>query len=131
MSSCFFAGFFRGEFKTVTPQKSNIDIKNCYLKGSYLFQTIILGIQPLVFGSVYPTKSQHVGFFYRGFPHVWDFSSRCLSTFSTLRTLSVPCVTVWNFGPVANMNEDFTCRHQAMEVKFIQFIINNLWKLGT
>ena len=36
-----------------TPQKSNIDTQNCHVcQGSYLFQTIILGIQPLVFGSV-------------------------------------------------------------------------------
>ena len=35
-----------------TPQKSNIDTKKGIFKGSYLFQTIILGIQPLVFRGV-------------------------------------------------------------------------------
>ncbi len=38
------------QFETrTTPQKSNLDTKNCH----YLFQTIILGPSMLVFGSVY------------------------------------------------------------------------------
>ena len=42
-----------GIFWGVTPRKSNIDIKNSDIsKGVHLFQTIILGIRPLVFGDV-------------------------------------------------------------------------------
>lgn len=57
----------------------------------------------------------------------WFTPKNVPTNLSNLRTLSVPCVTVWNFGLVANMNDDFTYRHQGREVKFI--IINH-WKLG-
>ena len=48
-----------------TPQKINIDTKNCLIQQEVsIFQTIILGIQPLVFGGVgYPKRTcivQHV-----------------------------------------------------------------------
>ena len=47
-SLCLYLAYLHG-----TPQKSNELIpKIAMFKGSYFFQTIILGIQPLVFESV-------------------------------------------------------------------------------
>ncbi len=44
----------------VTPQKSNEFIPRIAIfKGNYLLQTIILGIQPLVFGSVLLAAKRH------------------------------------------------------------------------
>ncbi len=37
----------------ITPRKSNIGTKNCHVKGSYLFQTIILGIHVSFRGVLY------------------------------------------------------------------------------